>query len=128
MITDRPDLNPIDIDLRRTIDRNERPRSIPEEPMIYDPFRGTPIDDAQEAQREVLSIAEEVAIRNGISVEEALAAMEGLAGAEERFGLGPTPEQKEAEKLAGMSRADRRREEHRQRIERRAAARRRVQR
>lgn len=124
MIPDRPDLDPINIDLRRTIDRNERPRSIPEEPMIYDPFRGQPHAPQATAQAEAMRIAEEVARTNGISVAAALAAMEGLAASEERFGIGPTPAEKEVERQPGMNRADRRREQHERKVERRAAARR----
>lgn len=75
------------------------------------------------AQAEALRVAEEVAALNGITAAQALAAMQGVVDMERRLGLGPTPAEKEAEEQASMNRADRRREQHARKVERRAAAR-----
>lgn len=119
------------------ISDSDRPRSIPETPMVYplppigegfevdyiDPTASQAIADLERAaaQAEALRVAEEVAALNGITAHQALAAMQGVVDTERRFG--PTPAEKEADRQASMNRADRRREQHDRKVERRAAAR-----
>jgi hypothetical protein len=96
MLSDRPDLTPITL---------------------------PPADDAAAAQDEMRRVAREVAALNGITEAQALDAIQGVVDAERLFGIEPSPIRKEADKQASMNRADRRRERHEQKVDRRAAAR-----